>query len=82
MGRSTSITGPYLDQNGVNMADGGGTLFLQGNGKYTGPGQVGILDEGGVLSLTHHYYDANSYAPQYQRLRHAEFCSPAFDLDR
>jgi hypothetical protein len=75
VGRSTSITGPYLDQNGVNMVDEGGNLFLQGNGKYTGPGQVGILDEGGVLSLTHHYYDANSYAPQYDA-----YGSPNFAL--
>ncbi len=65
VGRSTSITGPYLDRNGVNMAFGGGTPFMQANGKYTGPGHVGILNEGGVLSLTHHYYDANSWAPQY-----------------
>jgi hypothetical protein len=75
VGRSTSITGPYLDQNGVNMASGGGTLFMEGNGKYTGPGHVGILDEGGMLSLTHHYYDANSYAPGY-----GAYGSPDFAL--
>lgn len=75
VGRSTSITGPYLDQNGINMISEGGTLFMQGNGKYTGPGQPGILDEGGVLSLTHHYYDANSYAPQY-----GAYGSPNFAL--
>jgi len=75
VGRSTSITGPYLDQNGVDMASGGGTLFMQGNGKYTGPGQVAILDDGGILSLTHHYYDANSYAPQY-----GAYGSPDFAL--
>ena len=73
VGRSTSITGPYLDQNGVNMVNEGGTLFMQGNGKYTGPGHVGILDEGGVLSLTHHYYDANSYAPQYDAYGSPDF---------
>lgn len=65
VGRSTSVTGPYLDRNGVNMAVGGGTLFMQANGKYTGPGHIGILSEGGRLSLTHHYYDANAWAPQY-----------------
>ena len=73
VGRSTSITGPYLDQNGVNMIDEGGTLFMQGNGKYTGPGQAAILDEGGVFSLTHHYYDANSYAPQYDAYGSPDF---------
>jgi hypothetical protein len=73
VGRSTSITGPYLDQNGVNMIDEGGTLFMQANGKYTGPGQAAILDEGGVFSLTHHYYDANSYAPQYNAYGSPDF---------
>ena len=65
VGRSTAITGPYLDRNGVDMVNGGGTLFMEANGKYTGPGHVGILSENGNLLLTHHYYDANAYAPQY-----------------
>jgi hypothetical protein len=60
VGRSTSITGPYLDQNGVNMVNGGGTLFLEGTGKYIGPGQTGILSEGGTNWLSYHYYDANN----------------------
>lgn len=65
VGRSTSITGPYLDKNGVNMVSGGGTLFLRASGKYSGPGHVGILAEGGTQLLTHHYYDANSWDSGY-----------------
>lgn len=75
VGRSTAVTGPYLDQNGLDMANGGGTVFMQSNGKYTGPGHVGILSEGGKLSLTHHYYDANAWAPQY-----GAFGAPDFAL--
>jgi arabinan endo-1,5-alpha-L-arabinosidase len=66
VGRSTSITGPYLDKNGVNMVNGGGTLFMRASGRYVGPGHVGILSEGGTLLLTHHYYDANSWDNGYQ----------------
>ena len=73
VGRSTSITGPYLDRDGVDMAAGGGSVFMQANGKYTGPGHVGILNEGGTLSLTHHYYDANAWAPQYGAYGAPEF---------
>src|SRR5208337_4576221 len=73
VGRSTSITGPYLDQNGVSMADNGGTLFLQANGKYTGPGHVGIFSTNGVQWFTHHYYDANSWAPQYDAYGSPDF---------
>lgn len=65
VGRSTSITGPYLDRDGVDMVNGGGTLFQRGTGKYTGPGHVGILSEGGNLWWGYHYYDANAWAPQY-----------------
>ncbi len=75
VGRSTAVIGPYLDKNGVNMASGGGALFLQSNGKYTGPGHVGILSENGKQSLTHHYYDANAWDPGY-----GSYGAPAFAL--
>src|SRR5581483_8094133 len=65
MGRATSITGPYLDESGVDMANNGGSLFLEGTGKYTGPGHVGILRENGVDWLTYHYYDAGAWSPAY-----------------
>lgn len=60
VGRSTTVTGPYLDRNNVNMVSSGGTLFLKTTGKYIGPGQIGILDEGGTDCFSYHYYDANA----------------------
>ena len=60
VGRSTSITGPFLDRNGVNMLSSAGTLFLKTTGKYIGPGQIGILDEGGTNCFSYHYYDGNA----------------------
>jgi arabinan endo-1,5-alpha-L-arabinosidase len=57
MGRSTSPTGPYLDKNGVDLLQGGGTDFLVGKDNYLGPGHVGLFAEGGVNYLTYHYYD-------------------------
>lgn len=73
VGRSTSITGPYLDKNGVNMVSGGGTLFMRASGKYAGPGHVGILSEGGTLFLTHHYYDANAWDSGYNAYGNPRF---------
>jgi hypothetical protein len=73
MGRSTSVTGPYLDQSGASMADNGGTLFLQGDGKYTGPGHMGIFSTNGVQWFTHHYYDANSWAAGYDAYGSPDF---------
>ena len=73
VGRSTTITGPYLDRNGVDMVSNGGTLFLQGTGKFTGPGHVGVLSEGGRQVFSYHYYDANAWAPWYNAYGPADF---------
>jgi arabinan endo-1,5-alpha-L-arabinosidase len=58
VGRASRVTGPYLDKNGVDMMSGGGTLFLGTEGPRIGPGQVGILREGGREWVSYHYYDA------------------------
>jgi arabinan endo-1,5-alpha-L-arabinosidase len=60
VGRSTSVTGTYRDRTGASMLSSGGTLFLKTTGKYIGPGQIGILDEGGTNCFSYHYYDANA----------------------
>ena len=60
VGRSSSITGPYLDQNGASMASGGGTLFLESTGRFIGPGQAGLLVEAQTNWFTCHYYDGNN----------------------
>jgi arabinan endo-1,5-alpha-L-arabinosidase len=54
-GRSTSITGPYLDRSGVNMLNGGGTLFDGGNDRWRGPGGQDIA---GTSVIVRHAYDA------------------------
>jgi len=57
MGRARRITGPYLDQAGVDLMAGGGTLFLETDGPFIGPGHAGILREGGRYWLSLHFYD-------------------------
>lgn len=65
VGRSRTVTGPFLDRGGVDMANRGGTLFLEGTGKHAGPGHVGILSEAGQDWFSYHYYDANAWAAHY-----------------
>ena len=60
VGRSTSITGPYLDQSGANMASGGGTLFLGTEGQFIGPGHIGIFEDQGAQWFGYHYYNAST----------------------
>jgi arabinan endo-1,5-alpha-L-arabinosidase len=44
VGRSTSVTGPYVDKAGVNlMNSGGGTLLVQGNGSVHAPGHNAVI---------------------------------------
>ncbi|WP_303310833.1 family 43 glycosylhydrolase [Hymenobacter sp. BT730] len=57
VGRSTSPTGPFLDQKGVDLNSGGGTVVLNTSGRYIGPGHTGIFQENGVSYFSHHYYD-------------------------
>lgn len=59
VGRSSKITGPYLDQEGKDLAQGGGTLFLATEGTFIGPGHAGIFHDGEVDYLSCHFYDRN-----------------------
>lgn len=54
-GRSTSITGPYVDKDGVDMLDGGGSLLDGGNDRWVGPGGEDIV---GNSVIVRHAYDA------------------------
>jgi len=57
VGRSRSITGPYLDRDGADLLTGGGSPFLETHGAFIGPGHAGILSEGGTNWLSCHFYD-------------------------
>ncbi len=56
VGRGTSAHGPFLDQQGVDMASGGGTILLQGDGvDWVGPGgQTVYLDATGGDLIVYH----------------------------
>src|SRR3954451_7602340 len=54
VGRSPSITGPYLDRTGTSMLAGGGSPVLDARGSMRGPGGESVT--GGTLAF--HYYDA------------------------
>ena len=42
-GRSTSITGPYYDKNGVSMLDNGGTVLYSSKSNQIGPGGQSVF---------------------------------------
>jgi arabinan endo-1,5-alpha-L-arabinosidase len=56
VGRSTSITGPYVDRNGVAMTNGGGTEIMATHGGVVGPGHQAVLQDTDNWLLVYHYY--------------------------
>ena len=69
VGRSQNITGPYLDRDGQDLANGGGTLFLKTNGPDIGPGHVSVLSDAGREFVSFHVYDATLRGRSQLRLR-------------
>ncbi|MGV9376127.1 arabinan endo-1,5-alpha-L-arabinosidase [Nonomuraea sp. NPDC003707] len=59
VGRSTSVTGPYVDRNGVAMTSGGGTQVLAGHGSVHGPGHQAVVPDSDAEVLYYHYYADN-----------------------
>lgn len=57
VGRSRSVTGPYLGRDGKSQMDGYGTVVLRGDRRYRGPGHVAVLRDARDY-LVYHVYDA------------------------
>jgi arabinan endo-1,5-alpha-L-arabinosidase len=67
VGRSKEVTGPYVDESGKPLTEGGGTQLLVANSKWLGPGGESLLMEpkGGDL-IVFHAYDAKTGRPSMQ----------------
>jgi arabinan endo-1,5-alpha-L-arabinosidase len=56
VGRARRVAGPFLDNLGIDMLQGGGKLFLGSGGRLIGPGHFGLLDLGdGVRRFSVHW---------------------------
>ncbi|CAE6388905.1 unnamed protein product [Rhizoctonia solani] len=56
VGRSTSLTGPYTDQDGVELTSNGGTKILATHGYIFGPGGQHIFKDSDGWVMDYHYY--------------------------
>jgi arabinan endo-1,5-alpha-L-arabinosidase len=74
VGRSKKVAGPYYDRDGKSMTTGGGTLVLQGDEFFKGPGSNMVYDDGEQRLNVYHAYNATDDVV----LRIAEL---AFDQD-
>lgn len=59
-GRSTSITGPYVDRNGSSMMNGAASVLDAGTSRWKGPGAQDVYQNGSSWILVNHAYDANN----------------------
>lgn len=57
VGRSKSVTGPYLDKDGNDLATGGGSLLLATKGDQIGPGHASFVTEKIDPLMFYHFYD-------------------------
>ncbi|MEL6583017.1 MAG: arabinan endo-1,5-alpha-L-arabinosidase [Pseudomonadota bacterium] len=57
VGRSQEPLGPYLDRDGRDMVDGGGSVLLSSSGNRIGPGHASTRRTTNGLVLGYHFYD-------------------------
>lgn len=56
VGRSKNVTGPFIDNVGRNMLEGGGKMVAASRGRLIGPGHFGrIVVEDGIEKMSIHY---------------------------
>lgn len=58
VGRSKSVTGPYVDKEGNLLNQGGGTIVVKGDESYFGVGHNSVYTFDGKDYLFYHGYDA------------------------
>jgi arabinan endo-1,5-alpha-L-arabinosidase len=67
VGRAKSVTGPYVDQTGKPLTQGGGTELLTANSRWLGPGGESVLLDPKTKDLiVFHAYDATTGKPSMQ----------------
>jgi arabinan endo-1,5-alpha-L-arabinosidase len=61
VGRASALAGPYADKQGTAMMMGGGTLLVQGDTTWAGPGHNAVIFHGSqTLNVYHSYYAGSS----------------------
>ncbi|KAI0785424.1 glycoside hydrolase family 43 protein [Irpex lacteus] len=60
VGRSSDINGPYTDQDGVALLDGGGTQILATHDQIFGPGGQDLFTDTDGPILIYHWYNATA----------------------
>lgn len=73
VGRSTSITGPYVDRNGTALTSNAGTVVLTGPRPKIAAGGGDAYDDGANSFFAYHYYDADNAGRETLDIRQVTF---------
>lgn len=60
VGRSSAVTGPYQDKDGLPMLEGGGSILIDGNVRFPGAGASSVFEIDERMFMAYHAYDANA----------------------
>jgi arabinan endo-1,5-alpha-L-arabinosidase len=60
VGRSATVTGPYVDKAGTSLMAGGGTLLVQGNASWVAPGHNAVIAYAGKTYNLYHALQGSS----------------------
>lgn len=62
VGRAKTIDGPYVDDAGKKLTDGGGKVLLRAGAgdRYKGPGGASVFEENGAFFIVYHAYDTQN----------------------
>ncbi|HXU60849.1 MAG TPA: arabinan endo-1,5-alpha-L-arabinosidase, partial [Polyangia bacterium] len=60
VGRSATVTGPYVDKAGTSLMSGGGTLLVQGSTSWVAPGHNAVISYGGKTYNLYHALQGGS----------------------
>ena len=73
VGRSQKIEGPYADDAGKKLTDGGGTVLLTASDRFKGPGGASVYEENGAYFIVYHAYDAQNNGKPALRIQALEW---------
>ena len=65
VGRARSVAGPYLDRDGRDLMDAGGSPLLSSGARWKGPGHQDVVGDW----LVHHAYDAERGGRSHLRIK-------------
>ncbi len=80
VGRSPTITGPYVDPGGTSMMNDGGMELQGSDGPMIGPGSESIFSDGSQAFLVYHYYDAFHNGDPWVQVRPLEWTASGWPV--